>query len=579
MSGTAYPIIAVGDPWHDAAFAVHDGRSVRHVEIERFTRHKYEQVNPLLYGWLAEPDLFRSASTFLFEEGRFLAPLTRALLSGGDVDLASQAHALIDDQSGSLMISGDNLRRLADELTAFFAAIAERRVAVEIYDHHFAHAADAFLSSAYAKALVITLDGGGRHWAKGKSLPVHGSAYWMDRSGPLNRKFETLVVDWSPGWAWVRAAKLLGYTGNDAGTVMAMAAFGQPNPEMERAIRRRHFWNIEWGALPRWRRFLEGRVVNKLASLVSTEEDTFALARELQAETERRVRNFMEPLLDGHEEVDLCLAGGTFLNCIIAGKIRSWFPNVRSVHIPPVPYDAGLCLGMLRTFVHDKGVANGQPAIPRAISPFAMGRTYSPVEVIAAGRSQGCGEPLRQTAPDLATDLEAGKVIALFQGSSESGRRALGNRSIVCDPRDANQKERLNRVIKKRQWFRPFAPMILVEHVRDWFEVDESFASPYMSFAAKFRDGQGERVPAVRHADGSARVQTVHKELTPRTHDILSAWQARTGIPILLNTSFNDSEPIVETPAEAIATMLRSGIDQVHFADHGLTFVNPAPRA
>lgn len=171
--------------------------------------------------------------------------------------------------------------------------------------------------------------------------------------------------------------------------------------------------------------------------------------------------------------------------------------------------------------------------------------------------------------------LVAGKIIALFQGPSESGRRALGNRSIIADPRDPSMKDVLNRIVKKRQWFRPFAPMILIEEVPNWFEAPAGFESPYMSFAVPFQNDKGELVPAVRHQDGTARVQTVHRDLTPLTHQLLEAWRARTGVPILLNTSFNDSEPIVETPQQAVATMLRSGIDAIYFADFDLLVESP----
>jgi carbamoyltransferase len=572
-----FPVIAAGDPWHDSAYAVHDGSRLRHVEVERFTRHKYEDVNPLLYGSLAEPDTFASAATFLFEEGRFLAPLARALASGKAVRLEAEARRLIATQAGSLATSGEALERAIANLVAIFGSIRAGRAAVEIYDHHFAHAAHAFVGSPFETATVITLDGGGTHRVRGKPVDVHGSVYRFERGLPLNRQAECLVTDWSPGWAWTRASILLGMGINDAGTVMAMAAYGKPDPEIAVLVRDKRFWNVATANLSLFRQNRESRLRKQLAAILAKEERRFAFARELQEETERRLRDFMRPFLESGE-VDLCLAGGTFLNCIVAGKVRQWFPAVRRVYIPAVPYDAGLSLGMVQAFLHDRGDASIHPGSD-AFEQFALGNRYSLVDVVAACRSHGCAEPVRQGLDAVAADIAAGKIVALFQGSSESGRRALGNRSILCDPRDAANKDRLNRVIKKRQWFRPFAPMILAEKIDDWFEAETDFASPYMGFAAQFRDGKGEQVPAVRHADGSARVQTVHSSLTPKTHALLEAWDKLTGIPILLNTSFNDNEPIVETPSQAVATMLRSGIDQLHFADYGLTVFNPAAAA
>jgi carbamoyltransferase len=201
------------------------------------------------------------------------------------------------------------------------------------------------------------------------------------------------------------------------------------------------------------------------------------------------------------------------------------------------------------------------------------------IDFYAAWRSAGLAPPKAVKLSDVVEALADGQIIAIFQGGSESGRRALGNRSIIADPRDAAKKDVLNRLIKKRQWFRPFAPMILHEEVAKWFDVPPGFESPYMSFAVPFHADKGAMVPAVRHQDGTARVQTVHRDLTPGTHRLLTAWHAQTGIPILLNTSFNDSEPIVDTPQEAIATMLRSGIDGIYLADFGLFAANPQAKA
>jgi carbamoyltransferase len=164
----------------------------------------------------------------------------------------------------------------------------------------------------------------------------------------------------------------------------------------------------------------------------------------------------------------------------------------------------------------------------------------------------------------------SGKIIGLFSGSAESGRRALGHRSIIADPRLEHVRERLNADIKRRQWFRPFAPMIIAEDVAEWFDCDAEFQSPYMSFAVPVRTAMRGRIPAVVHFDGTARVQTVHKDLTPRLHAMLLKWKAMTGVPILLNTSFNEREPIVETPADALNTMVRTGLDALFFADERL---------
>ena len=159
-------------------------------------------------------------------------------------------------------------------------------------------------------------------------------------------------------------------------------------------------------------------------------------------------------------------------------------------------------------------------------------------------------------------------VISVFGGGSESGRRALGNRSILADPRSPGMKDIINEKVKHRQWFRPFAPSILRDEVKNWFVHD--VGSPYMSLALKFKDGMSEKVPAVVHNDDTARFQSVRKDDNKWYYNFIKKFQGKTGIPIVLNTSFNDREPIVETPEHAINCFLRTDIDYLYFREYGI---------
>ena len=167
---------------------------------------------------------------------------------------------------------------------------------------------------------------------------------------------------------------------------------------------------------------------------------------------------------------------------------------------------------------------------------------------------------------DLLTEDD--NVISVYGGGSESGRRALGNRSILADPRSLKMKDIINDKVKHRQWFRPFAPSILREEVSNWFVHDVD--SPYMSIALKFKDGMADKVPAVTHNDGTARLQSVDEEDNKWYHNFIKKFGERTGVPIVLNTSFNDREPIVETPEHALDCFLRTNIDYLYFRDFGL---------
>jgi carbamoyltransferase len=200
------------------------------------------------------------------------------------------------------------------------------------------------------------------------------------------------------------------------------------------------------------------------------------------------------------------------------------------------------------------------------MAPFGMGQTYSQAAILAACNVRGL--TARSTDEhEVVHLLDRGCIVGLFSGSAESGRRALGHRSIIADPRERRIKDKINDEIKHRQWFRPLAPMVLAERVGQWFDCPDDFQSPYMSFAIPVKPGLETRVPAIVHIDGTARVQTVHRELSPRVHQLLSRWHELTGVPMLVNTSFNDREPIVETPADALETFLRIGMDAVYFLD------------
>jgi carbamoyltransferase len=169
---------------------------------------------------------------------------------------------------------------------------------------------------------------------------------------------------------------------------------------------------------------------------------------------------------------------------------------------------------------------------------------------------------------DVLEKINNQKIVSVFGGGSESGRRALGNRSILADPRNSEMKAIINEKVKHRQWFRPVAPSILEEKVTDWFT--ENQLSPYMSFAVKIKEEKKKEIPAVVHFDGTARLQTVSRDISPWYHNFISQWEKLSGVPILINTSFNDSEPIVETPSHAINCFLNTEIEYLYFFDYGL---------
>ena len=229
----------------------------------------------------------------------------------------------------------------------------------------------------------------------------------------------------------------------------------------------------------------------------------------------------------------------------MVGKIYGWYPHLKQIYVCPVPYDSGLSIGSAQYLWHQ---ILGNPRITWEdnATPY-LGSPYEPQYVKDTLRKGSYSINTKEATDDDVVNLllEDNNVISVFGGGSESGRRALGNRSILADPRSSSMKNIINEKVKHRQWFRPFAPSILREDVKDWFEGDVD--SPYMNIALNFKKEVRDKVPAVLHFDNSARLQTVTEKDNPWYYNFIKKFKEKTGVPLLLNTSFNDREPIVES--------------------------------
>jgi carbamoyltransferase len=265
---------------------------------------------------------------------------------------------------------------------------------------------------------------------------------------------------------------------------------------------------------------------------------------------------------------NLCISGGVALNCVTNDVIRrsGIFENV---FIPSAPQDAGTAVGAALV-VH---CAKQKRPPERGNSTPYLGPAFNRRAILAAVKAAGL-RPRRSKDParDAAAMIADGKIVAWFQGRMEFGPRALGNRSLLADPRRPDMRAILNQRIKHREDFRPFAPSVLAEQADEWFEVGSHTVShEFMLFACPVKPEQRKRIPAIVHRDGSARVQLVSRRSNPRFHKLISRFFEKTGVPVVINTSFNDSEPIVCTPADAIVTFRKSGIDALFMDDVYLT--------
>lgn len=426
---------------------------------------------------------------------------------------------------------------------------------VDVYQvgHHSSHAANAFFSSNLDEAMIFTLDGGGWDLVDGK-LMASATTVWTGKGNkiiPL-KLFSDKEINLGMFWStFLKEYFDLSYSGPpygcQAGTVMAMAAMGDPEKYYDKIIN-------------------QAAKIPQFKILFPSKQDKYDMAASIQKITEQQIKGLMDEMFRqyGYKYKNVCLSGGTVLNSVSMGKIWDWFPHLENIYIPPVPYDAGLAIGNIQYLLHQ---TFDEPRIKyeNNFTPY-LGKSYS-LDVVNEALKDERLTFRDSNVDDLVDLLTDQKIVSVFNGGSESGRRALGNRSILADPRSESMKDMINKKVKHRAWFRPFAPSIIREEVKNWFTRD--IDSPYMGFVIPFKEEMKSKVPAVVHLDGSARLQTVTQKDNKWYYSLIKRFGEKTGVPILLNTSFNDREPIVETPQDAVNCFLKTNIDHLYFNIEG----------
>lgn len=432
--------------------------------------------------------------------------------------------------------------------------------------HHMAHAFSAHLPSGFERAAILTIDGIGE---------IAGS-FLAKGVGARIQPVESFDYPHSLGFLWEVMSTHLGFSHYDASKVMGLAAYG--NPE----VFRRAFQSVlrvgedTYSVSPEFLGFNSNQFA-KLDALfgpprymdVEIQPHHANIAAALQEATNAAVLALVRRLKRKVPFNQLCLAGGVALNCVTNELVRR-SGEFADVFIPFAPHDAGTAIGAAFA-VH--GAKQKTPPERGNATPY-LGPSFSRREIMAAVKAAGfTPKQTRSPARDAANMIADGKIVAWFQGRMEFGPRALGNRSLLADPRRPDMRRILNQKVKHREDFRPFAPSVLAEHAHEWFELGGAHATShgFMLFACGVKPEQRGRIPAVVHQDGSARVQVVSHDLNPAFHELLSCFFAKTGVPLVVNTSFNDSEPIVCTPTDAIVTFRKSGIDALFMGDVYLT--------
>jgi carbamoyltransferase len=452
-------------------------------------------------------------------------------------------------------------------------------------EHHLCHLASAFYLSPFEKAAAVSVDGFGDF----------ASSAWGLGDGAALKVDGRVFFPHSLGVFYQALTQYLGFPNyGDEYKVMGLAPYGAPRHESELAevlqikddgtfaLNTAYFRHVRESVAYQW---ADGAPVfpalysSKLEELLGPARrpsDPLTdmhrdIARSVQAVYERAFFNLLNAIHDRYRVPDLALAGGCAMNSVANGKIAQRTPFSR-VYVQAAAGDAGGAIGAAMVAWASESGATSHMSLGHAY----LGPEYTNEQVSAlldgkrdelakkSCKVEHCADE-RALFDTTAHAIEKGDVVGWFQGRMEWGPRALGNRSIVCDPRRADMKDILNRKIKRRESFRPFAPSILREHVDAWFEQEADV--PFMTHVFRIRGERRALIPAVTHVDGSGRLQTVQKDANHRYYGLISAFHQRTGIPLILNTSFNENEPVVCRPEEALDCFLRTNMDRVVLND------------
>lgn len=553
-----------------------DGKLVAAVEEERFNRVKYAAGFPVA----AIRYCLQAAGITLKEVQHVAVPRNPYARLGTKLFYALRMPSFARERAKVLA----KFTGIREALAAAFDTDPETLPAeFHRVEHHIAHLASTFFCSPFNEAALLSADGLGDFassmWGAGfdRRMNIHGS----------------IVFPHSLGLFYSAVTQYLGFLKfGDEYKVMGLGAYGEPEfLEAFRDIVRGngngfrleldYFTHHRTGPEMTWADGDKTPVLGKMYS--DAMPRTLGPVRDAAAPIEQRHKNLACSLQARLEEVYLgmlrrlhqqtglksvCLAGGVAFNCVANGKILA-NTGFQNVYVHPAAGDAGLAVGAAQFVWHQK---LGNPR-EFAMDHAYWGPEFSGEEIRSSVwgaklAENGCAvrelpedELLRRTA----AIIGAGKILGWFQGRAEWGPRALGNRSIVADPRRPEMKEILNQRIKHREIFRPFAPSILAEKTGEWFE--QSHPSPFMTMAYAVKKEKRHKIPAPTHVDGTGRLQTVTSSANPRYWKLISEFERQTGVPVVLNTSFNDNEPIVCKPQEAIDCFERTRMDAIVLGD------------
>ena len=483
--------------------------------------------------------------------------------------------------------------------------------------HHKLHASCAFYRSGFEEAVAVIVDGAGtfipmaingetemcweletifncQYPANIKTLYKHqgGRGPWQSARIPefsSEREGEEgtheLILDDSAGItkAYEAVTQYCGWAPIEAGKTMGLFPYGKPNDNIPK-IYSDHDGMSEWktsnrdviiptypnGALVNQNRFVELQTPEGYDGDLTTLENRRDMAYAIQTESQQMVLDLIRKAVEMSGQKNVVLSGGYALNCVA----NYWYLEQLkdegiNLFVEPVSNDAGTAIGAALLQYHRVTEDN---KVKPALENLYTGPThmYTVDQIVDIADKYGADRVFEATDDDVVELITNKNIVAMFQGRSEAGPRALGNRSILYDPRDPDGKDHVN-TIKRREYFRPFAGSILKEHVHEWFDLRGMDETPFMMYAVRCQEGIEEKIPAIIHVDGTCRIQTVTEEQNKYYHRLISNFHEKTGCPIIFNTSFNlGGEPLVEDLDDACRTLANSLIEYVYLPEYGL---------
>ncbi|ARM14954.1 carbamoyltransferase [Rhizobium phaseoli] len=525
---------------HDgAAVLVRDGRVIAAVEEERLNRIKHSNKLPTR----SIQYCLASAGVHLSDIDRIAYYATEAYCNAV-LERVRLSHPSTPIPDARLLLCG----LLGQE---FGAEIDPSRVS--FVSHHMSHAVSSFFMSGFERSLVLSIDGGGDFLS---GLLAIGSSTEIE---PL----VTFPENDSLGLLYLETIRYLGYGAFDEYKIMGLAPYG--NPASYREIFEQFYELLNDGG---YRVHLD-RVGPTLLSNIQIRQKGMPFTqqhKDVSASLQEALERIVFHVLRHYTKVTgierLCLAGGVAHNCTLNGKLL-YSGMFDDIFVQPAAHDAGCALGAALMASHDLGHPAPRERLQNVYwGPDLESEGSVEEELFAWGQHLEIerSDDVTGKAADWIAD---GAVIAWVQGRSEFGPRALGNRSILADPRPASNKDRINMMVKKREGYRPFAPSVLEEDAVEFFDLPGTLRKfPFMNFVVSVREPKRSSLGAITHVDGTARLQTVSRETNPAYWELINAFGKRTGVPILLNTSFNNNaEPVVDSVRDAVTTFLTTDLD------------------